>query len=126
MTDDSSDYNDKSPDHYFHCDNTNYRISPDEQYPEAMTIKRLVATATGYKLKVTVKVTNDADWWDEAYIQVYGRDYYGQVSERYVACSPDFHEYIDESDGYYVYELDCGTTFPNNITFWTMFGTAGA
>ena len=126
LTDGFSDYNDRSPDNYFYSDNVNYRISPDEEYPEAMTVKRLVATASGYKVKVAIKVTNDADWWDEAYLYFYVKDDHGQGPGRYAGCSYNFKNKIDSGGDYFEYEYNCGTSFPYNVTFQTMFGTSGS
>ncbi len=126
LTENYSDFNEANADNYFFCDTSNYRISPEEEYPEAQLVKRLTSTANGYKVKVTVKVTNDADWWDEAYLYFYVKDNYGQDSERFLKSSPDFHKKIDSSDDYYEYELDCGTSFPSAVTFRTKYGTAGS
>ena len=126
LTENYSEFNEANADTYFFCDTGNYRLSPEEEYPEAQLVKRLTATAKGYKVKVTVKVTDDADWWDEAYLYFYVKDNYGQDSERYLKSSPDFHKKIDSSDGYYEYELDCGTSFPSAVKFRTKYGTAGA
>lgn len=126
LTENYSEFNEANADTYFFCDTNNYRISPEEEYPEAQLVKRLTATAKGYKVKVTVKVTDDADWWDEAYLYFYVKDNYGQGSERFLKSSPDFHKSIDSSDDYYEYELDCGTAFPSAVTFHTKYGTWGS
>lgn len=126
LTENYSDFNEANADTYFFCDTSNYRISPEDEYPEAQLVKRLTATAKGYKVKVTVKFTDDADWWDEAYLYFYVKDNYGQDSEKYLKSSPDFHKSIDSSDDYYEYEIDCGTSFPSAVKFRTKYGTAGS
>lgn len=126
LTENYSDFNEANADTYFFCDTNNYRISPEEEYPEAQLVKRLTSTAKEYKVKVTVKVTDDADWWDDAYLYFYVKDNYGQGSERFMKSSPDFHKSIDSSDDYYEYELDCGTAFPSAVTFHTKYGTWGS
>ena len=112
----------------FFSDTQYYRVllDKDNKIPEARFVKRLQATANSYTLKVTVKVTDDADWWDYAYLYIYGRDNNGQSAERYLTCSPDFCDYIDSSDGYYEYYLDCGKSFPSTVMFRTMYGTGGS
>lgn len=126
LTDDYSDYNEENADTYFFSDSSSYRISPEEEYPEAMAVKRLTSSASGYKIKVTVRVTDDADWWDDAYLYFYVNDDFGQGRFRYIGCSPDFHESIDTGDGYYEYEVNCGTAFPSAVTFSTKYGTSGS
>ena len=56
LTENYSDFNEANADNYFFCDTSNYRISPEEEYPEAQLVKRLTSTANGYKVKVTVKM----------------------------------------------------------------------
>lgn len=122
------EYNSMYANQIFFSDTQYHRVVQDKDntIPEVRFAKRLQATASSYTLKVTVKVTDDADYWDYAFLYVYGRDNNGQSSEQYLTCSPDFKESIDHSDGYYEYNLDCGKAFPSTVLFQTMYGTAGS
>ena len=128
VTDGYKTYNSMYANQIFFSDIQYYRVEQDKdnKIPEVRFVKRPQATANSYTLKVTVKVTDDADWWDYAYLYVYGRDNNGQSAERYLTCSPDFCDDIDSSGDYYEYYLDCGKAFPSTVLFQTMYGTGGS
>ena len=128
ITDGYKKYNSLYANQIFFSDTQDYRVvyDKDNTIPEVRFAKRLQATANSYTLKVTVKVTDDADWWDYAYLYVYGRDNNGQSSEQYLTCSPDFCDEIDSDGDYYEYSVNCGKAFPSRVKFQTMYGTGGS
>ncbi|MCR5797390.1 MAG: InlB B-repeat-containing protein, partial [Eubacterium sp.] len=118
-----SEYNKDAADLYFTFDNLDYKISGDEKLPEAKVIKKLVPSAKGYKIKFEIKVTNDADDWDEAYVEVYCRKANGVGSELKKYTTDDITDSIDHKDGEYTSgEIDCGDDFPTKINVYANFG----
>ena len=126
LTEGFSKYNSVNTDHFFFSDDHSYRLKIDKTIPDLRFVAKLLPTASSYKVRVTVKVTDDADWWDWAYLDFFVRDHHGLGAERQVHTTPDFCESIDDSDGYYEYEYDCGTSFPSAVNFSTKYGTSGA
>ena len=116
-------YNDQEITKFFYCDNEVCKIDPSPEAEDVTLVPKVSPSSSSYKIRVTVTVTNDADWWDDAYLYIYVRDNNGLGSERLHATSPNFCTSIDESDGYYEYTVDCGTSFPSAVTFRTQFGS---
>ena len=126
VTEGYSKHNTEKTDFLFFSDTEAYKVKSDKDIPEVRFVTRLLPTASGYKVKVTVKVVDDADWWDDAYLYIYVRDHQGIDEQRLYATSPNFCDHIDSSDGYYEYSVDCGTSFPSAVVFRTQYGTGGS
>ena len=126
ITEGYSDHNTEKTDRIFFSDTELYKVKSDKTIPEVRLVSRLLPTTDRYKVKVTVSVTDDADWWDEAYLYFYVRDHHGLDNERQLTSTPNFCKSIDSSDGYYEYTVDCGTSFPSAVKFRTKYGTPGA
>lgn len=85
-------------------------------------IQAKAAHKSGYKFKVVIDVTNDADGWNWAFLYLYannGLNGYGssQKVQEYTITGD-----IDESDDVCTKEYDCGFNFPSGITLRTDFG----
>ena len=117
--------NSASPALYFHCDTNDYKVNKDKK-DEVNILEGLRATYSSYKVKIYIKVTDDADLWDHAYFHIYGKGNKGKGSEVLLNSSPNFKTSIDEGDESYTYEYDCGAdNFPTAVNFVTKFGFAG-
>ncbi len=82
------------------------------------------ANNSSYKIQIYIEVTDDADDWDYAYFDIYGRSDKGVGSETLLNSSGYFHESIDHNGGSYTYDYDCGSdNFPTSVDFITSFGT---
>ena len=126
LTKDYGDYNDEPTDTYFTSDNLLYRINPDDQISEVEVIKKLIPSAEGYQIRVTIKVTNDANDWNGALCQVYAKENYGRGKEKYLTGSGDITSYIDHKNGSYDSgQKWCGTDFPTKVNIYADFGSRG-
>ena len=113
------------PDIYFTYDGADYKIVQDDKVAELEVENRIRAEAKGYKIKVEVKVTNDADDWDDAHIEVWSRDKQGLGSQSKTYETEDIKGSLDHGDGEYTLETDCGTSFPSSINVYANFGGGG-
>ena len=121
-----SQYNKNSPAAFFRCDTVYYRINRDEKCKEAGLLNYLNLSRTSYKVKIHIKVTDDADLWDYAYFNIYARSDRGRGAEQLINTSGDFHQQIDDDDEEYTYEFDCGADqFPSAVNVKTSFGSWG-
>ena len=126
LTKDYGDYNDEPTDTYFTSDNLLYRINPDDQISEVEVIKKLIPSAEGYQIRVTIKVTNDANDWNGALCQVYAKENYGRGKEKFRTGSDDITRYIDHKNGSYDSgQKWCGTDFPTKVNIYADFGSRG-
>ncbi|MCR5587597.1 MAG: hypothetical protein K6F77_08750, partial [Lachnospiraceae bacterium] len=123
ITKDFFEYNDKSDIKLFSPDNKNYRVIEDETNPEVIFKKKLVPSSNGYKVRVQIRVVNDADGWDHAYMGIYGKSNRGlSDKEDLLYMSPDIKHYVDDEDDVYEYEMNTGDTFPSKIYVQANFG----
>ncbi|MCR5624164.1 MAG: right-handed parallel beta-helix repeat-containing protein [Lachnospiraceae bacterium] len=122
ITKDFFDHNDKSDIEFFSPDNKNYRLLKDENNQEVIFKKKLVPSANGYKVRVQIRVVNDADGWDHAYMGIYGKSNRGLGREDLLYMSPDIKHYVDDEDDVYEYEMNTGDTFPSKIYVQANFG----
>lgn len=126
VTTDYSKYNSEAPSKYFSCDTTEYKIDSDKNCKEVRLLEFVLSTHTSYKVKVYVKVTDDADCWDWAYFEIFGKSNRGLGGEHHLNTSGDFHTSIDDDGESYTYEYDCGAdNFPSAVNFKTSFGSWG-
>ncbi len=118
------EHNDNLPANVFNCDNNECKINRDKNCKEVRLLAGLKSTHSSYKVKVEIKVTDDVDWWDWAYFEIYGKDNRGTGGERHLNTSGDFHGSIDDDGESYSYEYDCGSDcFPSAVNFKTKFGS---
>ncbi len=122
MTKDYKDYNSASPDTYFEYNGSDHKINSDSKQSEVVVVKRLQPSASGYKVRVRVEVTDDADDWDDARISIYCKRNYGVGSEYMKYQTGDIKGYIDHDRGVYDNTWDCGSDFPENINVYANFG----
>lgn len=121
------EHNDSSPSSIFSCDNNDCKINRDKNCKEVNLLEGLKSTRSSYKIKVYIKVTDDANCWDWARFDIYGKSGRGTGGEQHINSSGDFHESIDDDDESYTYEYDCGSDyFPTKVDFRTSFGSWGA
>ena len=81
------------------------------------------ATYSGYNVKVNFKVTDDADYWDEARIIIYTKTEHGRGSAEQYYTSGDFHGNVEYSGANHtVGPFGCGTKFPYCIQIKTTLG----
>ena len=76
----------------------------------------------GYDIKVQIKVTNDADGWDSAKLQVYTRDLNGRSKEEKRADEVNITDKVSEDGAEYNYTKSLGQAFPSKIRIYTDFG----
>ena len=119
------EFNEGAPADIFYCDNNKFKINRDEGVKEVNLIKTMqTANNSSYKIQIYIEVTDDADDWDYAYFDIYGRSDKGVGSETLLNSSGYFHESIDHNGGSYTYDYDCGSdNFPTSVDFITSFGT---
>lgn len=117
-------YNEVKPANIFHCDSNDYKINHDESCKEVNLIAAMrTANKSSYKVKIYIKVTDDADVWKEARFDIYGKSDRGCGEEKLLNTSPDFHSSIDDEGDAYTYEYDCGADyFPSTVLFTSKFG----
>ena len=90
------------------------------------SITPVEAASTGYKVKVKIDVTNDADYWYGAKISFNTKPNHGRGDAHWYCWSEDFHEEISYSGASYTTrEIDFGTDFPYLIGLWTDVGFWG-
>ncbi len=119
-------YNETEPEKIFSCDDNGYRVAFDSKTGECRLLERVNTSFSSYKVKVHIKVTNDADWWDYAYIRLYAKDNKGLGSERLVKTTGDIQKSLDDEDEEYTFEYDCGENkFPSAVEVVTSFGSWG-
>ena len=120
------EFNEGAPADIFYCDNNKFKINRDEGVKEVNLVKTMqTANNSSYKIQIYIEVTDDADDWDYAYFNIYGKSDKGVGSETLLNSSGYFHESIDHSGGSYTYDYDCGSdNFPSSVDFITSFGTA--
>lgn len=81
------------------------------------------ATYSGYNVKVNFKVTDDADYWDEARIIIYTKTEHGLGGAEQYYTSGDFHGNVEYSGANHtVGPFACGTKFPYCIQIKTTLG----
>ena len=119
------EFNEGAPADIFYCDNNKFKINRDEGVKEVNLVKTMqTANNSSYKIQIDIEVTDDADDWDYAYFDIYGRSDKGVGGETLLNSSGYFHESIDHSGGSYTYDYDCGSdNFPTSVDFITSFGT---
>jgi uncharacterized repeat protein (TIGR02543 family) len=118
-----SDYNSEPTDTYFSYNGPDHKVKVDDELPEVVLTNKLTATASGYKIKLSIKVTNDADDWDDSHIDIYCKKNNGTGEEVLHYTSEDITGSIDHSEGEYdMKEIDCGTAFPSKVNVYTNFG----
>lgn len=127
VTADYGTYNDTQPASIFRCDTNEYTINPDEACTEVNLLHKVHASFDGYHVKVNIRVTDDADWWDYAYLQIFARGDKGRGEEKLVNKTDDIQDAIDDDDEEFTYEYDCGADeFPSAVNVQTSFGTWGS
>ena len=93
---------------------------------KAESIVPVEASSTGYKVRVKIDVTNDADYWYGAKISVNTKPDCGRGTEHFYTWSEDFHDEISYGGASYTTrEVNCGTEFPYLIGLWTDVGFWG-
>ena len=81
------------------------------------------ASYSGYNVKVNFKVTNDADYWDEARVIIYTKADHGRGGAEHYYTSGDFHGNVEYSGANHtVGPFGCGTKFPYCIQIKTTLG----
>ena len=79
----------------------------------------------GYKFKITIDVTNDADGWNSASLTLYaleGGTYNGGGTRSDDVASYDIKSEIDSASSFCTKEIDCGDAFPEKAVIYTDFG----
>lgn len=117
-------YNKADPYRIFHSDTLSFKVKRNSNLNEAQLERFVDKTYSGYNIRVHVRCTNDVNYWDWAYLYIYGRDGRGSGGERHLATSHDFHESIDGEGKEFDYEFNCGESFPTRVDFTTKFGLA--
>ncbi len=125
LTADFSDHNNVPAYTYFTYDRNDYKIAEEDKRAEAYLAKRLKPSASGYTITVSVKVTNDADDWDDAHVEIWGRKSNGTGEKYKVYTTPDIKEHFDDEGDTYTLTYDCGKTFPVSVDVYTNFGGGG-
>lgn len=81
------------------------------------------AAASGYKVKINITVTNDADEWEEAYYRIFVRSDHGRGGDRALDWSENFYNSISYSGASYTSsETYTGTDFPSYVQVYTGLG----
>ena len=81
------------------------------------------AASNGYKVKVNFAVTDDADYWDEAYFLIYARTEQGRGGPEHIYTSENFYKSVEYTGANYTSgEVNCGTRFPYCIQIKTTLG----
>ena len=81
------------------------------------------ASYSGYDVKVNFRVTNDADYWDEARVIIYTKAEHGRGGAEQYYTSGDFHGNVEYSGANHtVGPFGCGTKFPYCIQIKTTLG----
>ena len=78
----------------------------------------------GYTVKFVIDVTNDADGWNNAYVNLYcrtGLNGTGSGSHN-IAAYYSIQNEIDDGDDVYTREYNCGDEFPEKLEIYTDFG----
>ena len=109
---------------------------PEDKYPQYVSNNAdqygvylappAVTYETNYRVKVNIRVTNDCDDWNSAYIWVYTKRDNG-VGDSYLRyTSADIKTGIDYTDANYTHEtLKTGIDFPYSVHIKTDIGTWG-
>ena len=116
------DYNEEPVDTYFEYIGSGFKINPEEKLSEVTLKKKLLPSASGYKVSVQVKVTNDADDWDDAHVEFYAKKDNGVGEEYCVHSTGDIKSDIDHGGGVYNGSTNCGTAFPSKVNVYANFG----
>ena len=123
ITRDYGEYNTKNPDTYFVYEGDNgYKMNTSDSVTEVQLLKKLTASAKGYTIEIKVKVTNDADDWDDAHIEYWAKKDHGVGEEFCKYSTPDMKKSIDHGGGEYREKVDCGDAFPSKINVYANFG----
>ena len=110
----------------FRCDTNEYSIDPAGDCTEVHLLHKVHTSYSSYNVKVNIRVTDDADWWDYAYLDILAKSGRGKGKEERVNTSGDFHTSVDDDGDEYNYEFDCGADkFPSAVNFKTSFGSWG-
>ena len=131
ITKDYGDYNSKPIYEYFFYDTRSHKVKLDDELSEVEVIKRAVESAKGYKIKVQISVTDDADDWDDAHVEIHGKKTNGLGESKVIHSTSDIKGYIDHEPSnkgdinYDSGEIDCGDTFPSKINVYANFGGGG-
>lgn len=126
ITRDYGDHNSRPIDTYFMCDSPQYKVKQDDDLTEVLIIKRARPSASGYKLRVQIIVTNDADKWFESFVYFYAKKNNGLGEEYMVKESENIQDKIDHESkngevNYDSGEIDCGDSFPSKINVFANF-----
>ena len=123
------DDNTKPIDTFFSYDGADYRIKSDKSLSEVNVEKKLAAKNSGYKAKIKITVTDDANVWkNTSYFELYGKGKNGTASsEKKLYSSGDITSEIDEGDDppLEINDINCEDCFPTAIKFHTDFGNKG-
>lgn len=118
---DYAQYNEADAIDIFTYDKDERRVDDDEAFVEVTLEDVALPTASGYKVRVTVKVTDDAWAWKDAHLELYGRKHNGASDDRYrMKDSDDFSSKLTKvttQDYDYKWEVDCENSFPSDISF---------
>ena len=126
VTEGFGEYNTLAPSAVFRFDTDEYIVNPNEDVKEVNLLPKPRAGYTSYHVAVSIKVTDDADWWDYANLSFYTRADKGRGEEKLVHTSADFKDSIDDDDEEYKYEFDCSEDeFPSAVNLCTSFGSWG-
>ena len=126
ITTDYGKYNDAAPETIFTCDTNDYNARLNKKTLEVKLVRKINKDFSSYHVKVNIKVTDDADWWDYAYLYIYAKDNKGKGVEKRVKASENFYKSIDDEDEEYTFEYDCGEdNFPSAVNIQTSFGSWG-
>ena len=74
-----------------------------------------------YQIRVKLDVTDDADGWNHAIMKIYSAERNG-ISGNYEETQQNIKDYVDNGDDHYDFTMNCGTNFPNKVTFYIDFG----
>ena len=77
---------------------------------------------SGYKFKIVIDVTDDADGWNWAFLYLYTNNDYNGFGSSQKVQEYTITDEIDEGDDVCTKEYDCGYNFPYGITLRTDFG----